>query len=242
MIIARTEKGHGVSFLADKEGWHGKAVPADREAEAIAELGGVRDLRVTPPAPPEWAAPAPAEPGPAAAPVYDGPVATRKAFGEALAWLAGRRADLVVLDGEVGNSTHTEDVEAVAPEHFVQMYIAEQTMIGVQTGMQALGKTVFAATFGAFLTRAYDQIRMGAVSRADLRICGSHAGVSIGEDGPSQMAVEDLAMFRAMRGIDRALPRRRPQHRGPRDHDGRPRRHLVPADHPGGHTPSLRAR
>jgi transketolase len=106
----------------------------------------------------------------------------------------------VVLDGEVGNSTHTEDVEAVAPEHFVQMYIAEQTMIGVQTGMQALGKTVFAASFGAFLTRAYDQIRMGAVSRADLRLCGSHAGISIGEDGPSQMGVEDLAMFRAVEG------------------------------------------
>src|SRR6185295_16205776 len=123
----------------------------------------------------------------------DGPVATRKAFGETLAWLAGHRPDLVVLDGEVGNSTYTEDVEAVAPERFVQMYIAEQTMIGAQTGLQAIGKIAYSATFGAFLTRAYDQIRMAAIGRADLRLCGSHAGLSIGEDGPSQMALEDLA-------------------------------------------------
>ncbi|MBA3765281.1 MAG: transketolase, partial [Actinobacteria bacterium] len=128
------------------------------------------------------------------------PVATRKAFGETLAWLAGHRPDLVVLDGEVGNSTHTEDYQAVAPERFVQMYIAEQAIVGAQTGLQALGKTAFAATFGAFWTRAVDQVRMGAISRADLRLCGSHAGVSIGEDGPSQMAVEDLAVFRALHG------------------------------------------
>ena len=125
-------------------------------------------------------------------------MATRKAFGETLAWLAGHRPDLVVLDGEVGNSTYTEDFEAVAPERFVQMYIAEQCMVGAQTGLQALGKTAFAATFGAFVTRAADFVRMGAISRADLRIVGTHAGVSIGEDGPSQMAVEDLSMFRAL--------------------------------------------
>ena len=114
--------------------------------------------------------------------------------------MAGERDGLVVLDGEVGNSTYTEDVEAVAPERFVQMYIAEQTMIGAQTGLHALGKIAFAATFGAFLTRAYDQIRMAAIGRADLRLCGSHAGVSIGEDGPSQMALEDLAALRAING------------------------------------------
>jgi transketolase len=107
---------------------------------------------------------------------------------------------VVVLDGEVGNSTYTEDTEAVAPDRFVELYIAEQTMIGVQTGLQALGKIAFAATFGAFLTRAADQLRMGAIGRADLRVSGSHAGVSIGEDGPSQMAVEDLAQFRALNG------------------------------------------
>jgi transketolase len=200
LIVARTTKGHGVSFLADREGWHGKAVPPEQEDQAIEELGGVRDLIVTPPSPPEFR---PLEVGSlqsAPAPSYDGPVATRKAFGDALAWLAGHRPDLVVLDGEVGNSTYTDDFAKVAPERFVEMYIAEQSMLGAQTGLQALGKTAFAATFGAFLTRAYDQIRMGAISRANLRISGSHAGVSIGEDGPSQMAVEDLALFRSVNG------------------------------------------
>ncbi|HEX6401084.1 MAG TPA: transketolase, partial [Actinomycetota bacterium] len=200
-IVARTEKGHGVSEIADRGGWHGKALPAEAAERAIQELGGARSITITPPKPEGWIGPSElAEAAGAPAPAYDGRVATRKAFGEALAWLAGEREDLVVLDAEVGNSTHTEDVEAVAPERFVQLYIAEQTMIGVQTGMQALGKTAFAATFGAFLTRAYDQIRMAAVGRADLRVSGSHAGVSIGEDGPSQMALEDLAAFRAISG------------------------------------------
>ncbi|HEX6844651.1 MAG TPA: transketolase [Actinomycetota bacterium] len=200
MIVARTEKGHGVSFLADQDGWHGKAVPADRMDDAIAELGGPRDLRVTPPSPPDWKPTAIGELTTTPAPRYEDGVATRKAFGDALAWLAGHRPDLVVLDGEVGNSTHTEEAEKVAPERFIQLYIAEQCMVGVQTGLQAMGKTAFAASFGAFLTRALDQVRMGVISRADLRLCGSHAGVSIGEDGPSQMALEDLAIFRALEG------------------------------------------
>jgi transketolase len=201
MIVARTEKGHGVPWLEDHENWHGKPVPADKMDEAIAQLGGIQDLRVTPPSPPELRTIAtPVRDDAAAKPAYDGPIATRKAFGEALAWLAATFPDVVVLDGEVGNSTYTEDAEAVAPERFFQMYIAEQCMVGVQTGLQAMGKTAFAATFGAFLTRAADQIRMGVVSRANLRLCGSHAGVSIGEDGPSQMALEDLALFRALGG------------------------------------------
>ena len=198
LIVARTEKGHGVSFLADQEGWHGKAVPKDREGEAIEELGGIRSLLVTPPRPAEFKPAALGELHPAPAPVFSEAVATRKAFGETLAWLAGHRPDVVVLDGEVGNSTYTEDFEAVAPERFLQMYIAEQCMVGAQTGLQALGKTAFAATFGAFVSRAADFVRMGAISRADLRIVGTHAGVSIGEDGPSQMAVEDLSLFRAL--------------------------------------------
>jgi transketolase len=198
LVIARTEKGHGVSFLADREGWHGKAVPADAAGQAIAELGGIRDIVVTPPAPPEWKAQKAHELAPAPVPSYGGPVATRKAFGETLAWLAGHRPDLVVLDGEVSNSTYTEDFQAVARERFFEFHIAEQVMVGAQVGLQALGKTAFAATFGAFLTRAYDFVRMAAVSRANLRLCGSHAGVSIGEDGPSQMALEDIAMFRAI--------------------------------------------
>jgi transketolase len=198
MIVARTEKGHGVSEVADKEGWHGKAFPPELAERAIEELGGVRSITITPPKPESWMPVDAGAPAGAAAPTYGEPIATRKAFGETLAWLAGERVDVVVLDGEVGNSTHTEDVEAVAPERFFQMYIAEQTMIGAQTGMQAIGKTAFSATFGAFLTRAYDQIRMAAIGRADLRLCGSHAGVSIGEDGPSQMALEDLAALRAI--------------------------------------------
>jgi transketolase len=200
LIVARTEKGHGVSFLANQEGWHGKAVPADQEGAAIEELGGIRSLTVTPPGPEDLKPLTLGELHAEPAPTYTDPVPTRKAFGEALAWLAGHRPDLVVLDGEVGNSTHTEDFQALAPERFIQMYIAEQAMVGAQTGLQALGKTAFAATFGAFLSRAADFVRMGAISRADLRLCGSHAGVSIGEDGPSQMAVEDLAMFRALNG------------------------------------------
>jgi transketolase len=200
LVIARTEKGHGVSFLANKDGWHGKAVPADREGEAIEELGGIRSITVQP------SKPDPFLPGvvrvvhATAAPEYPEGIATRKAFGETLAWLAGHRPDLVVLDGEVGNSTHTEDFDVVAPERFFQMFIAEQSMIGAQTGLQALGKTAFASSFGAFLSRAMDQLRMGAISRANLRVNGSHAGVSIGEDGPSQMALEDLAAFRALNG------------------------------------------
>jgi transketolase len=198
LIVARTEKGHGVSFMADHEGWHGKAVPADQEGAAIEELGGIRSLTITPKGPEDLKPLTLGELNASPAPSYDQPVATRKAFGEALAWLGGHRHDVVVLDGEVGNSTHTEDFEAVAPERFIQLYIAEQCMVGVQTGLQALGKAAFAATFGAFLSRAADFVRMGAISRANLRLCGSHAGVSIGEDGPSQMAVEDLSMFRAL--------------------------------------------
>jgi len=197
-IVARTEKGHGVSFLANAEGWHGKALSPEQAEQAIQELGGPRDLRVTPPAAPAWRPAVVAPDAPAPRPSYPDGVATRKAFGETLAWLAGHRPDLVVLDGEVGNSTYTEDVEKAAPDRFLQMYIAEQCMLGAQVGLQALGKTAWSATFGAFTTRAADFVRMAAISRANLRVCGTHAGVSIGEDGPSQMALEDLAVFRAL--------------------------------------------
>ena len=200
LIVARTEKGHGVSLLADREGWHGKALTAEQAVTAIAELGGERSISITPSSPIAFKPGLEAALTPTPAPAYVEAVATRKAFGEALAWLAGHRPDLVVLDGEVGNSTYTEDFLAVAPERFFQMYIAEQCMVGAQVGMQALGKTAFSATFGAFIARAADFVRMAAISRANLRLCGSHAGVSIGEDGPSQMAVEDLAMMRALEG------------------------------------------
>jgi transketolase len=197
-VIARTEKGHGVSFLADAEGWHGKALSTEEAERAIAELGGERPTRISPPKPEAGVVPrnAGAE---VTLPVYTEAIATRKAFGETLAALAAR-PDVVAIDAEVSNSTYTEDFQRVAPERFVESYIAEQNMVGMAVGMQVLGKVVFAATFAAFLTRAYDFVRMAAISRADLRLAGSHAGVSIGEDGPSQMALEDLAMMRAVHG------------------------------------------
>ncbi|HEY3211732.1 MAG TPA: transketolase [Actinomycetota bacterium] len=198
IVIAKTEKGHGVSFLANQEGWHGKALSQEEADRAIAELGGPRDVSVTPRKPEAGVAP-PADVPNVVLPVYAEAIATRKAFGETLAALAVR-GDVVAIDGEVSNSTHTEDLQKVAPDRFVESYIAEQNMLGMAVGMQVLGKVVFPATFAAFLTRAYDFIRMAAISRANLRLSGSHAGVSIGEDGPSQMALEDLAMMRAVHG------------------------------------------
>jgi transketolase len=198
LIVARTEKGHGVSFLANAEGWHGKALSPEEAERAIAELGGPRELRITPRKPEAGIAP-PANGAAPVLPVYEDGIATRKAFGETLAALSVR-PDVVAIDGEVSNSTYTEDLQKVAPDRFVESYIAEQNMLGMAVGMQVLGKVAFAATFAAFLTRAYDFIRMAAISRANLRLSGSHAGVSIGEDGPSQMALEDLAMMRAVHG------------------------------------------
>ena len=198
IVIAKTEKGHGVSFLANQEGWHGKALSQEEAERAIAELGGPRDLSVTPRKPEAGVAP-PADAPNVTLPVYTEAIATRKAFGETLAALSVR-PEVVAIDGEVANSTYTEDLQKVAPDRFVEGYIAEQNMLGMAVGMQVLGKIVFPATFAAFFTRAYDFIRMAAISRADLRLSGSHAGVSIGEDGPSQMALEDLAMMRAVHG------------------------------------------
>jgi transketolase len=198
LVIAKTEKGHGVSFLANREGWHGKALTPEEAETAIGELGGPRDVSVTPRKPEAGVSP-PADAPNVVIPVYAEAIATRKAFGETLAALAVR-GDVVAIDGEVANSTHTEDLQKVAPDRFVESYIAEQNMLGMAVGMQVLGKVVFPATFSAFFTRAYDFIRMAAISRANLRLSGSHAGVSIGEDGPSQMALEDLAMMRAVHG------------------------------------------
>jgi transketolase len=199
LVVARTDKGHGVSFLQNAEGWHGKALPEDDARRAIEELGGERHITFTPPKPEPWSPPEPTR-GRPDLPAYDEAIATRKAFGDALRALGAARSDVVALDGEVANSTYTEDLAAVAPDRFIEIFIAEQAMVGAAVGMQVLGKVPFAATFGAFLSRAYDFVRMAAISRASIRLCGSHAGVSIGEDGPSQMALEDLAMFRAVHG------------------------------------------
>jgi transketolase len=199
-IVARTVKGKGVSFLEDKPGWHGKALDPEQAKQALAELGAEPSRAFDVPSPPAWR---PAPLPPARAPElrrYTEPVATRKAYGEALAALGAARGDVVVLDAEVSNSTHAEDFKKTAADRFFEMYIAEQRMVAVAVGMQVVGFVPFASTFAAFLTRAYDFIRMAAISRADIRLSGSHAGVSIGEDGPSQMALEDLAMMRAVHG------------------------------------------
>lgn len=199
LVVARTVKGRGVSFLEDKEGWHGKALSEEEATEAIEELGGERSIRIAPSSPIGWQV----ESLPTKAfeaPIYTEPVATRKAAGDALAALVLARSDVVVLDAEVGNSTHTEEAKKVSPERFFQLYIAEQAMVGAAVGFQVLDKTPFASTFAAFLSRAQDFIRVAAISRADIRLIGSHAGVSIGEDGPSQMALEDLALMRAVHG------------------------------------------
>jgi transketolase len=200
VIIARTEKGHGVDAVANQAGKHGK--PLDDEAGAIAELGGIRDIRVDVSKPDISGAPHEFPTDSLSLPSYElgTKEATRKAFGDALVALGRARGDVVALDGEVGNSTYTETFAAALPERFFQLYIAEQQMVAAAVGLQVRGWKPFAATFAAFLSRAYDFVRMAAVSRANIALAGSHAGVSIGEDGPSQMALEDLASLRAVYG------------------------------------------
>src|SRR6187431_2837265 len=197
VVVARTVKGKGVNAVENVNGWHGK--PLDDPDSAIAELGGLRDLRV------EVAKPDPVEPhrfetGSLELPRYEvgSEVATRKAYGDALAALGSARGDVVVLDGEVSNSTFAETFAKAHPGRFFEMYIAEQQMVAAAVGLQAVGWRPFASTFAAFMSRAYDFVRMAAVSRAHVVLSGSHAGVSIGEDGPSQMGLEDIAAFRAV--------------------------------------------
>src|SRR6266850_1084962 len=198
-IVARTVKGKGVSFLEDKPGWHGKALSRDEATKALAEIGAEPSRAFETPQPPQWRPPQPTMKK-LELKVYTEPVATRKAYGDALAAVCAANGAVVSLDAEVSNSTHAEEVKKVAPERFFEMYIAEQKMVAAAVGMQVIGFRPFASTFAAFFTRAYDFIRMAAISRANIRLSGSHAGVSIGEDGPSQMALEDLAMMRAVHG------------------------------------------
>jgi transketolase len=202
MIVARTIKGYGASETADKEGKHGQ--PLKDPDKAIEELGNVGPVHVDVAKPQASGQPHTFESNPdAPLPTYEkggDPVPTRKAFGEGLAALMARRGDIAALDGEVGNSTHLEEVLKTAPDRYFEVYIAEQMLMAEAVGFQVRGWTPFASTFAAFLSRAYDFVRMGVISQAKLCINGSHAGVSIGEDGPSQMALEDLAEFRALGG------------------------------------------
>ncbi|ABD10656.1 transketolase [Frankia casuarinae] len=202
VILARTRKGEGFSETADVEGWHGKPFPADMADRAIAELGGLRDLRVRGPVPPaDLPRPAPVERPVITLPTYDlgAKVATRRAYGQALAAL-GARTDVVALDAEVSNSTYSEDFAKIYPDRFFEIFIAEQQLVAAAVGLSVRGYVPFASTFAAFFSRAYDFIRMAAISQADIRLSGSHAGVEIGADGPSQMALEDIAMMRAVGG------------------------------------------
>jgi transketolase len=202
LVIAKTLKGAGVKEIADKEGWHGKALPEDMAKRAIEELGGVKNrVFQTPVAPPQSSKQEGKQGnGQVKLPAYKAgsKEATRKAYGDALAALGAVNSDLVALDGEVSNSTYSEIFGKAFPQRFFEMFISEQCMVSVANGMAVLGKRAFASTFAAFLTRAYDQVRLAAIAGATFSISGSHAGVSIGEDGPSQMALEDLAMFRAV--------------------------------------------
>jgi transketolase len=200
VILARTRKGRGFSEVEDREDWHGKPLPAEMAERAIIELGGERHLTVTG-LKPEDGSPRTRPGAEVSLPRYDvgAKVATRRAFGDALEAL-GARPDVVVFDGEVGNSTYADAFAKKYPERYFEMFISEQQLVAAAVGFSVRGYVPFAATFAAFFTRAFDFIRMAAISQANIRLSGSHAGVEIGADGPSQMALEDLAMMRAVHG------------------------------------------
>ncbi len=203
MIVAKTFKGKGVSFLENEDNWHGKAVAKGEQLDkALSELGPLQTdipLQIESPnpinkqistattcEPPEYAS--------------DEEVATRGGYGTGLAKIGTANPNVVALDGDTKNSTYAEQFMTLHPNRFFEMFIAEQNLVGAGIGLAKRGKIPFVSTFAAFLSRAYDQIRMSAISQANIKYAGSHCGVSIGEDGPSQMGLEDIAMFRAIPG------------------------------------------
>jgi transketolase len=201
-LLAKTFKGKGVSLLENREGWHGKAIPKQDLPKALAELEK--------PLGPNQFVPKPRTGF--SVPRFEGKLdiavtrktgesaATREAYGDALVKIAEKDPRVVALDGDTKNSTFSEKFAKAYPARFFEMFIAEQNMVGTSMGLAARGKIPFVSTFAAFMTRAYDQIRMAGVSQSNVKFCGSHAGISIGEDGPSQMGLEDLAMFRPIPG------------------------------------------
>jgi transketolase len=201
VVLARTVKGKGFPEVEDVNGWHGRPLPAEMASRAVAGLGGERSLQVTTPPPERRDAPRHAAAGTVVLPRYEigAAVATRKAYGDALVAL-GARPEVVALDGEVGNSTHAGQFAKAYPDRFFEMFIAEQQLIAAAVGLAVRGYAPFASTFAAFFSRGYDFLRMAGISGANIRLCGSHAGVEIGPDGPSQMALEDLAALRAVHG------------------------------------------
>jgi transketolase len=203
-IIAKTYKGAGVSFLQDQDGWHGKPLNKDEAARAIAELQPSSKSGIGVPIPAPNQLPAPNNAAPAGYPPLNykigDKVATREAYGTALARIGEVDQRVVAMDGDTKNSTYSEKFFKKFPERFTECYIAEQNLVGVATGFGARGKVPFASTFATFFTRAADQIRVAGISQANLKLAGSHVGVSIGEDGPTQMALEDMALMRAIVG------------------------------------------
>jgi transketolase len=215
MILARTIKGKGVSFVEGKDGWHGKTFKKGDELDrALAELekqfvpapAGVNLASLIPK--PAARPRAVESPKPMVPPSYKvgEEIATREAYGVALAKLGDADTRVVALDADVGNSTFSDKFEKAFPDRFYENYIAEQVMVGASMGLAARGAIPFPSTFACFLSRAYDFIRMAAISNVGIKMAGSHAGVSIGEDGPSQMALEDLAMCRAEPNITVLYP------------------------------------
>jgi transketolase len=200
VIVAKTIKGKGVKEVENQPNWHGKAL--DHPEKAIEELGGARNIAVDVAKPDFEGEPHSFEEGALELPAWElgEEVATRLAYGETLVAVGAANGKVVALDGEVSNSTYTELFAKAYPERYFEMFIAEQQLVAAAVGLQVREWVPFASTFAAFFTRAYDFIRMAAISQANIRLCGSHAGVSIGEDGPSQMALEDLAMMRAVHG------------------------------------------
>ncbi len=200
MIIAGTVKGKGVSFLEDKDGWHGKAISEDELKTALDEIGEVdKDIKgeILKPADADAFKP---EIKTVNLPIEGDSIPTRKAYGNALVNIFPKFNQIVVLDAEVSNSTYSNIFQKQYPERFFEMYIAEQNMVGTALGLSLRNKIPFISTFAAFFTRAFDQIRMSQYSRTNIKFAGSHAGVSIGADGPSQMGLEDIAMFRNLLG------------------------------------------
>ena len=202
VLLARTVKAKGVPELEDKNGWHGKALPPEMAERAIAALGGMTHQHIATTKPRPGVSSITADPNAAVTmPTYEigAKVATRVAFGAALAALAAR-PEVVVVDGEVGNSTHADEFAKVCPERYFEMYIAECQLVATAVGLAVRGYVPFASTFAVFFSRAYDFIRMAGISQVNICLVGSHAGCEIGEDGPSQMALEDLAALRAVHG------------------------------------------
>ncbi|MAG01724.1 transketolase [Candidatus Pacearchaeota archaeon] len=206
LILAKTLKGKGVSFIEDKNGWHGKALSKEKLEKALKEIPETDfpEFKIIKPKKTNHKFKIKSFKKNNYHKNRD--IATREAYGRALANLAKSDPRILAVDAETGNSTFSNLVKEKTPNQFIQTFIAEQNMIGVSTGLSIKGFRTFPSTFAAFLTRAFDQLRMASISRVNLTICGSHAGVSIGEDGASQMGLEDIAMFRSLRNSNIFYP------------------------------------